>query len=908
MKKKSFFALGLAFCSLGTIAQTYKLHDMTDAEFSAGKNQYFSFSEYRFASGTYEPFTLLTDSGRVNFYDKYCPERYQGELIGNPSDKNLNDGSTDYYADLRKSWCNVKGAGKNNDASSFIYVSRDFETYPTLLGNSTIEFTVPQDGYYKVTSSVIREDGAYSETNYLMAKFRFRYSGDKALDPAATLGFDYKYGDNSGLLYQAVRPSDGYVFNWYQTNPTPHFFYVYAKAGDIITGEPDCSHFLGSTNFIDAKSYWARDAWGRSKWLQFDAEVVDETTAKANAETYVDPYEDSGDWTQKLMDLYWSSTQYVIDVTVGYGVGQYQQEDVTAYNDFITYYDPAILEKLPPFNAKIYYEKILKTFEAFKAKANTIDYTLPENNLLFPIATTSELYPRFESQFAKTAIDSPWDFKSYTPSTGIYNAIKNYDNANKSGIYAWSDASSEWFYIAKDGYVHPTPTKSPVIAFTAPVNGVYHAQTTIQRNLGNANKNYMYTRYRFVKGGIVNGTSSVPKENFICADAYGYAGANVAVNREFYINMKAGDAITFEEDAYTANTNGSAGSQWQRLIVLQVPEAKIDSTLKATTDVYSNPYQQASNFIAMDSTINAITEALKTVKVGDELGSYPEILKSDLELSVSQAKDLRDDVTTTQYDLDLATKSLQASYTTFLTNKNVRYESNETLLSGAYYIELNGLYLTCDSMWTSGNSLASMYPHFKPLIDSQIKNNQVWNVQFNSFYTDPLRFSISGCLKNQTWEEDGNYHITEKGEIRDGGMSVAQSDANKEWRNHSIIYDGTNWCIYSVKNKVSLIFSDDATKLASTSSDKLYLYKLVPFGKVAIEKVNAGSNEQIVALTGKGSVQLSSTSATDATIYNATGAIVATAKLDADAVTIPLNAGFYIVKATNGGSAKIAVK
>lgn len=930
MKKKTLFSiLGVALCSMGITAQTYKLHDMTSAEFEAGGNQYFGFSEYRLASGTYSPLTVYSDSGRVNYYDVYLPESFQELPIGTKSESSLG-AERSWYEPLFWSWSNKKinlTVGKNGDASSFIYVGyingESYETYPTLLGTVALEFKAPADGYYKVTSTVIRQDKRTDiggPDDYISVKFRFRQNGEKWVDQSATMGFDYKYGNlKDGVEFF---PGGG-TQSWYKTNPTPHTFYTYLKAGDIVTAESDISHRYKTSGFMDPNNYWARDAWGRTRWTQFEAEVVTKEVAEAQ-EKFINPYEVTGeDYVKMFQDLVDECIVFAENagINIGEGVGQFDQIDLDAFNKIVDeYFILSDKEGLLSFTARVYYNKLQKEFEAFKAKAHTIDFNSPDNCRLFQVPTTSTFYDKFVAQFEKTDPNSPWDFKTYTVSTGVYNAFTNFGATNKLGSQAYYDNGNDYFFIGKSGEIHPLTTKSPVITFKAATDGLYHVATTVQRNTSSTIKNFMYTRYRYIQGGIVDGTTAVSKETFMFSDPYGHADNNVPVSRDFYVSLKAGDVVTFEEDAYTANTISSAGSTWQKLMVLKIPADEEQSTIEANKDSYYNPYLKADDFSKLDSVISTVEEKLSKAQFTDdtnEVGKFPTATKYEITDALDVAKEL-DRTTATQYDVDKAVRDLSAIYKKFLGTLLVRYEKEETFASGPYYITKDGMVLTTDTYWASGAELPAMFAHLQPLAEpTGVKNNQVFDIQFNAETgnEDPLRYTLHCVPKDETWTDNPGYHITETGQVRVGDKSVAQSttSANNTWRNHSLIYDGTNWCIYNVYKKTSLNFGADLTQRPATSGDKLYLYKLIPMDKIgdwrSIEDVNAtATTAQIVALTVEGGAELYGTEAMDAAIYNAAAELVMKVQLSTSVTKVNLPAGFYVVKATNGATAKMIVK
>lgn len=235
---------------------------------------------------------------------------------------------------------------------------------------------------------------------------------------------------------------------------------------------------------------------------------------------------------------------------------------------------------------------ILAAAQIESVTAEYKDFTSSDNAWLFQVPKDSPvLYGQFENQFAKKDPLSPWDFKTYAVGTGVYDSFAKLDAAAPKceGIQAHYN-KDEWLFIRKDGYIHPLVDASPAIVYTAPEDGVYCMSTVIRRQPGHKMDNYMYTRYRFVAGGIKNGVTSVSRDKFMCSDAYGHKDNNVPVSREFYVKMKKGDAVTFEEDAYTANHIGSGKSCWETLKVSKIPADRVESTIRINADKYYDYY------------------------------------------------------------------------------------------------------------------------------------------------------------------------------------------------------------------------------------------------------------------------------------------------------------------------------
>lgn len=931
MKRKTlFFLLGCVFCSLGTAAQTYKLSEMSEAEFKQGFNSYFRFDQYRLASGVYTPFTIYTDSGRVNFFDRWWPERFQGEFIG--GQVNEVAGNRDYTTPLIGSWTAKKTAVDatvvDNDPASFIYVARinqnTYETYPTAIGQAAISFIAPSEGYYRITADLMRMDQMETGTpEYLMAKFRFRQQGTPVVFSTSTLGIDCKYGDmaEEGLeIYTAPSGVDfsGAERTYTKTKPVTNEFYVYVKAGDMITAESDIAHLYEQGVIADSASYGARAAWGRTRWTQFEAELVTKETAEAS-NRFVDPYSDNDNYINLFKTLFTECVSFMDTAIPGLEIGQFDQSDIDEFwNILENNGKEASNPNLLGYTAKVYYQRLSDEFETFKSKAAAIDYQLPENRWLFVIPESSSLYADFEKQFLPgddpgKAENSPWDFKMYNVSSGAYESWPTYGAGSLAGdVDAFYTNASTWFFIAKNGAVHPTTTMSPAITFTAATDGLYHASTTIQRDPNNKNNNYMHTRYRFAQGGIQN-TTTIRKDNFMFADAYGNPSNNTAVSRDFYVMMKAGDAITFEEDAYTANAMGSAGSYWQKLAVVKVAEEKVEETISANKENYFSAYEKAGDYTAIDSIVHAVESSLSTLEFTDdetELGKYPTAARWEIDDILETAKEVHMNPDLTQVEVDKIALELSEAYKNLLSSVIIRYEKEETLASGAYYIEKDGLFVTTNLGTLSGSSDAGMYAHLEPIYEfTGVENNQVFDIQFNENQgaEDPARYTLQCCLINDTWTDtDPLYHITEKGEIREGDKFTAQStlNSNMTWRNHSLIYNGNRWCIYNVHTLTSLVFNADLSAKPAMDAEKLYLYRLIPMSEIgtylSVTEINQEkTNAQISAITSENGVELYSTREMEAVVYNAAGHPIATIQLDGSPKQLTLPSGFYLVKAVN---------
>ena len=233
---------------------------------------------------------------------------------------------------------------------------------------------------------------------------------------------------------------------------------------------------------------------------------------------------------------------------------------------------------------------IIAQIDSLYAEYN--DFSSSDYSWLFQVpASNEELYSLFERNFSGENPFSPWSFKTYDTNSGFYSSFNRFDDQAPKceGQLAYYN-QDEWLFITKKGYVHPLVETSPAIVFTAPRNGLYCVNTTVQRQSHSVD-NCMYTRYRFAEGGIVDGITEIPRDNYMFSDAYGYRYNNVPVSREFYVNMKKGDAITFEEDAYTPNRISSGGTTWENLMVSRIPDNRVESAVLMNKDKYYDYYE-----------------------------------------------------------------------------------------------------------------------------------------------------------------------------------------------------------------------------------------------------------------------------------------------------------------------------
>lgn len=917
----SLFALSLIGWGLTTaVAQTtYKLTDMTASEFEQGGNKTFSFEQYNLATGDYTPFTVYSDSGRVNFYDYSVPERFGNVSLGEPSSKNLNDGSTDFYQDLKWSWAAEKVIGRDNRAPSFTYVSSDFQVYPNIWANAAIIFSVPEDGYYKVESSLIRQD--WSSTDSLWAKFRFRYSGETNVSPDKTIGKDYPYGWN-GEPYELQGATANYTV--YSREPANGAFYIYAKAGDKISAEADASHFYGRTNFTDRENNWPRRAWARTKWLQLDVTKVEE----ANAVDAVNPYFVDAALNQKLIDVIYGYYDKLAEFEdpIGYGVGQWSEQSQTTFEkavaSILNLSDEQI-KKLPALQSQIYYENFTKAYVIFLASANTVDYSLPENNILFGFPEGDTYWtPIVDKQFPKIEDEdrpSPWNFKLYSKATGLYTDFAGYgDWLYKSVITeteCWHGLDNKWDFITKKGITctntYGTTCVGPAIIYTALSDGIYKVNSTVTRDVTKARDWYMWETFRFLEGGLTD-TTAIAAGSYIFRAEYGKSGDGSAVSRQYYINLKKGDAFSIDiTTADDAQNKGNATTTFNNLSVVKLSQDELSSFDEKSTDYY-NAYQTA-DFKTFDATYAQFADSLAHLSIGNGYYEYTQTKIDNYKVvadSLLKVRNSTEAISFTQSQANILTYELETAFSKLIKNFNIRIENTATLPSGAYYIKQDGLFVTANTgTRLETGRVAASAPHLAEFIEQGVKNSQVWNVTND----DTLGiYSFTSVLSGESWDKDGKVFLDEMGLERLGNTEFSRQSYDYFW--HQVAYDGKAWAIYTPINEYTLTFSSNTAVLRNFATGyRGFVFTFYPYTAdfdptTPIEEVGAEAKAQIAAITIANGIQLSSTTKTKVSIYNGTGAQVAEVTLASEPTTLNLASGFYIIKAANGETLKVLVK
>ena len=323
---------------------------------------------------------------------------------------------------------------------------------------------------------------------------------------------------------------------------------------------------------------------------------------------------------------------------------------------------------------------------------------------------SNNLIVNYDANMMEKNDNAPWGFDTHLLSDGSYAAMANHSTSSKFGsssIKAWYDNSGDWYYLSDNGQMHPLTTKCPTIMFTAQKDGVYKVNLACYRpNPNTSVNNPLYIRCRFMDSN----TTKCSKSDYIFAKQYGSivsdgAKGKAPIEMNYFINMKQGDKLTFEEDAYTANNISSAATQITNLSICScVTEDSIftvDIAQASGLDFY-NPYK-AGDGTELKSVIakaDSIVAADKD-KVGPAEGQYNTDAFNTLTAAITQANALIQTSGTTQKQFDDEVKAITNAISTFISSRL----PFEKLISGEYGIRLAGT----DKFLCQNNSANGFY-------------------------------------------------------------------------------------------------------------------------------------------------------------------------------------------------------
>ena len=752
-------------------AQSYRLTDLSAEVFAAGGGEQWSFEKYAYATGTYSKLTTYTDKSTCNYLDIYQPERVGGQLI-TEIDGVEPAGEFTWASNVRWAWCDLEFTDpvRTNSLESFIYVAQDpregfgYEVMGNDDYTSVITFTVPEDGYYKVDGTVIREDGDTWIASLDIVP-RFRYSFDE--QSGHYMGHAFNYGGTSGIHpdYDGASGNlaGGAMQKFVAQSPTDFTMAFSAKAGDKVAFEVNTAKMNG------AGGDWGHGWWSRTFYRNLAITKVDAATAKA-AEGYVDAY--GQDEVEKLWAVLDDYETQSIDMPVGEGFGEYGREEYDALMaviaDIVALSEDELLYNL---NYTSNLDRLNEAWRLLLLSQKVIDYSCEGN---YQLITTDNATGTItvDTEAMASNMGEPWEFSWYDVAVGVYNLFANHDTKSKFGntdIAAWYKGTGDWLYLSDDGNLHPTTAHSPAYVFVAPEAGVYKFEFACYRPNPNPKvENPLWIRSRFLQAG----NTTVSKEEYIFAREYGSVandgqGGKAPIEMDFYANLRAGDRITFEEDCYTTGRNSSAGTQVTRLVVCSRANEDSIFTIASVQAIGADLYDPygAGDPTALVEAVAYADSVMNVYKdsVGVNGGQYPISIYTALGDCITEAKALIAAANSTQPVYDKLAIDIKAMVSQLIASR-IPFE---VIVTGNYKIRLDGTEKYITQKNSAGNHFYAAVADSATIIADAEKNSVDLSVYKQLFTFTQLEGSSATVITS----EDG--YMTLDGYVLPGADTTA---------------------------------------------------------------------------------------------------------------------------------------
>ncbi|MCR5314021.1 MAG: hypothetical protein K6E54_10375 [Bacteroidaceae bacterium] len=732
----SFVLLAISTISNSSFAQkegnTFSLTDLSEKEFSKNPaSSIWKFEKYSYATGKYSNLTQYTDSCAANYVDVYQPCRVGGERVVQIDGITSWSVNNTFASVTRFGWSDYGvynvGGTTNNSKERFCYVVRDetlgYEVYSNDEYASVISFIIPEDGFYKVDASVIRQD-IPAGRGTLSVVPRIRYATSADIDYAhpgfgmCSLPFGQEGGeiaDYDGNAHISTGGSQRYLAQ----TPDEVTMAFEAKEGDIIS-------FEVNTDSTKITSSWARDFYGRAFYRKLDITIVDEQTAKSN-EHFINTYGESED-VKKLESLIDEYDAKMSDMELGEAIGQYDSDLGEHLEKIIgQIYEGLEKDQIHAFNAAIYIEQLEELWSKFIASKVTIDMTLEGNYQLFAQDALSGT-TLYDVNVLNDNSDNPWGFYYYQVENGLYSKFDKHDTGSKFGdssVSAWYKGSGDWLYISDNGSLHPMTNIAPSIIFTAPKDGVYKVDFSCYRPNPNVNvENPLWIRARFLKKSV----DTMDKDTYMYAKEFGSVAndgdkGKTPISMEYFVNMKQGDKITWDLDCYTSNRNSSAGTQITNLSVCScVSEDKyftLESAKASGIDVF-DAYSSGDVTPLVDALeIAASMREEQKNNIGEDGGQYSATLYQSLCDEIEKAYAMVSDGGT-QYDINCQVSALNSALQAFKDSR----KPYEYVIEGTYSINISGTdkYLTQKNKNANGSNFYATFTNYDGVAADANKN------------------------------------------------------------------------------------------------------------------------------------------------------------------------------------------
>lgn len=499
-------------------------------------------------------------------------------------------------------------------------------------------------------------------------------------------------------------------------------------------------------------------------------------------------------------------------------------------------------------------------------------------------------------------VASPWKFGNYEIATQkffIYSAT----NATWLNSNQWQTTDGK-FPLVSDGHTYANSIDfAPVIVFIAPDAAIYKISATL--NYASANTvTAGSTLFQFK----ANGGTSVVDMNF----GKFFTASNRTVASDFYVNMHAGDTITFNQ-AYTSL--GDPYCQWTQLKVSGNNNGvAFNSTDANASGFYYDNYVVTTDFSFLNSKITASETLIGSAVSGTSIGQYFIDAFNPFQTAIEDAKIfVSSQSNATQLDINAQLAILSTAYVTF-TNSYISSVivtddalTDNKLASGLYLIRLKGtdLYLTAP---TAKGTAAENRTTYQTLRNANVQNCQKWSIQYNQNvgFTDPARYSlVSGIDGAANWSEDNATvvgHLDESGYLRDDNTATTQLGAEGLYHNFTVYYNGTAYGFNEVGfnrplNISATVSGQTVTMSYGITNPIQFLYEFIAAPNVSTANLQTPANSMKIMNVENG-IRVITEKATTLTVYSVAGMKINNYVINSDEV-ISLVKGAYIVKSNN---------
>ena len=847
-----------AMMALTASAQTWKLNDLSADAFADGGSENWLIEHLMYQTRACEPFSAFGPLSTCNYVDLYQPERVGGQLFQDISADMEIHGEFTWALTRRDAWYEMEWTepSRTDANAKFVYVSRAemlgdiFEVCGNKEHNAIISFQATQTGFYRVEGSVIRQDGGNLKALQLIP--RFRQDGLDYINDQMGLGLSFPFGEGGSVIEGATNTSlaTGYNQRYTAQQPTDFRFALRMNEGDILSFEVSYRDLTTSN--------WPRDYYPRVFYRQLDVTLVDEATAREEA-NYVDPYDQGS--LSRLTDKMSEYREQFRHFEAGNKPGQFTEEGLEAFEeafDKIQYYiDEGVVNSL---NADYYVEMLEEAWQALMRTMARVDVDAEGNFKLItsmPIVGTNELELMPDEEAFVANNDAPWGFYARVVADGTLEKFTKHDANNKSGEEAWYRGSGEWFYVTERGALHPLTDRAPGILFTAGEAGVYRFDLSAYRPNPNPKvENPLYVRCYVLTADM----KRVQSHQAVLSKEYGSvkndgADGKAPIDLAFYVGLQAGDRVFMEIDAYTSGSIASAGTQLLNLTACRfVTEGQLITAAdaEASDELFVNPYT-LGDATELRNTIAEAEQLLKDTeeKLGEADGQYDESLYLTLEETMAEAYDfiaVEGTPDGTQVRFDEMKYRLEEAIAALRQSKN----SYHLIVSGDYSISIVGT----DKHLTQNNMAPGAAYYYANFFDADGVVSDA--ARFEEWEAEDYNWTFTFTPS----EFDERYvHITSKdGWLTQDAYISTGDDPNPESHLLELVVENPEDEVFAVRRPDGLYWGTTMNWNApynriATSKEPLYVFTLTSDTPMAITAPEAWptANNQSSMVNGQSS-------------------------------------------------------